>query len=74
MKSLYNLIIEDHREIKKLNFKLCCSQQLTASVNSGTGVPTSTPSKIGDLYVDTTNLKLYFATGTTSSSDWTIAN
>jgi general stress protein 26 len=42
--------------------------------SSGTGVPSTTPSRVGLLYYDTTNKKLYFSTGTSSSSDWTIAN
>lgn len=46
----------------------------TPTISSGTSAPSSTPTKVGDIYVDTTNLKLYFATGTSSSSDWTIAN
>jgi hypothetical protein len=43
-------------------------------VTTGTAAPATTPSKVGDIYVDTTNKKLYFATGTSSSADWTIAN
>ncbi len=46
----------------------------TPTISSGTGVPGSTPTKVGDIYVDTTNKKLYFATGISSSADWTIAN
>lgn len=38
--------------------------------SSGAGVPTSTPANIGDLYVDTANLDMYFAKGTTNASDW----
>ena len=38
--------------------------------SSGAGVPTSTPSSIGDIYIDTTNLKIYISTGTTNASDW----
>jgi hypothetical protein len=45
-----------------------------AVVSTGTDVPSSTPSKVGDIYVDTSNKKLYFATGNGASSDWTIAN
>ena len=36
------------------------------------GVPDSTPVRVGDLYVDTLYNKLYFAIGTNSSSDWQI--
>ena len=41
-----------------------------SKVSSGTTAPTSTPDSVGDIYVDTTNLKIYIATGTSSSSDW----
>lgn len=36
--------------------------------------PTSTPRKVGDMFVDTSANKVYVATGTSSSSDWTILN
>lgn len=44
------------------------------TVSSGSATPTSTPSVIGQLYVDTVAQKLYFAIGTSSSADWVIAN
>lgn len=44
------------------------------SIKRGTAPPATTPAKIGDLFVDTTNKKIYIATGTTSSADWTITN
>lgn len=40
----------------------------------GDGTPSTTPTKIGSLYIDTTNVKLYAAKGTTSSSDWFAVN
>lgn len=43
-------------------------------ISTGTAAPATTPGKIGDIFIDTTNKKLYFATGTSSSADWTIAN
>ena len=46
----------------------------TPTIRSGSGAPGTTPGKVGDLYVDTTGKKLYVATGTTNSSDWTITN
>lgn len=47
------------------------TDQKTRSVSSsGAGAPSSTPSNLGDIYIDTTNLKIYLATGTSSSSDW----
>lgn len=45
----------------------------TASM-SGSGAPATTPSSIGQMYTDTSGKKIYFATGTSSSSDWTIVN
>lgn len=43
-------------------------------ISSGSGAPNSTPSFIGQDYIDTTGKKVYKATGTSSSSDWTILN
>ena len=45
-------------------------QKTRAVSSSGAGVPSSTPSNLGDIYVDTTNLRFYIATGTSSSADW----
>lgn len=43
-------------------------------ISSGTTAPSSTPEKVGDVYLDTTAKKIYFATGTTDENDWTIIN
>lgn len=43
-------------------------------VSSGTAAPTTTPGKIGDMYVDTTNHKIYVSDGTTNSTNWRILN
>lgn len=40
------------------------------SATSGSGAPTSTPTAIGDKYIDTTAKRSYTAMGTSSSSDW----
>ena len=57
--------------------------QVTDRINSdtyfveytqGTSAPSTTPSRIGLLYMDTSANKLYFSSGTSSSSDWTIVN
>lgn len=40
------------------------------SVTSGAGAPASTPSSVGDIYIDTTNDFVYIATDTASSADW----
>lgn len=43
-------------------------------ISSGAGVPASTPSKVGDIYIDTTNDDAYIAVGTASSVDWERSN
>lgn len=43
------------------------------SISSGAGAPSSTPSKVGDIYIDTTNDNSYIAVATTASSDWSSA-
>lgn len=37
---------------------------------SGSGAPATTPTKIGQHYIDTTNGNSYISTGTSSSADW----
>ena len=39
-------------------------------VSTGTAIPSTTPSKVGDIFVDTTNKNVYVAIGTTGPSDW----
>ena len=43
-------------------------------ISSGAGTPSSTPSKVGDIYIDTTSDDAYIAVGTASSSDWEKSN
>lgn len=50
--------------------KITCSP----TISSGTVAPTSTPSKVGDIYIDTTNTHTYVANGISSSSDWVKQN
>lgn len=50
------------------------SATLVPTISTGTSAPGTTPAKVGDMFIDTTGKKLYFATGTSSSADWTIAN
>ena len=40
------------------------------NVSSGAGAPSSTPTAVGDIYVDTTGDNVYSAAGTASSADW----
>ncbi len=44
------------------------------AITSGTTAPSSTPTKIGDIYVNTSGSKVYIAKGTSSSADWLILN
>ncbi len=47
------------------------TDQKTRSVgSSGAGAPSSAPSNLGDIYIDTTNKKMYIAMGTSAASDW----
>ncbi len=41
---------------------------------SGAGVPGTTPTAIGQIYVDTNATKVYISTGTVNSGSWTILN
>lgn len=43
-------------------------------ISSGTVAPTSTPTKPGDIYVNTSGPTVYIATGNSSSGDWTAVN
>ena len=45
-------------------------QNTKAVASSAAGAPSTTPANLGDIYIDTTNLKIYIATGTSSSADW----
>jgi len=40
------------------------------NVSSGAGAPATTPSRVGDIYIDTTADVFYIATGVASSADW----
>jgi len=43
-------------------------------ITTGTTAPSSTPTKVGDQFIDTTNGNIYIAKGTTSSADWVQVN
>lgn len=38
--------------------------------SSGIGAPGSTPSEVGDIYIDTQAKNVYISAGTSSSADW----
>lgn len=47
---------------------------LAPQVSSGIVAPTTTPTKVGNIYVDTLARKMYIAVGTANSGDWEIVN
>lgn len=47
---------------------------LAPTISQGIVAPTSTPAKVGDVYVDTILRQVYVAVGTTSSADWELLN
>ena len=44
------------------------------NISSGTAAPSTTPIKVGNIFVDTVNNKIYISDGTTSSGNWKILN
>ena len=56
------------------NYRDGSTWQAQVGMTFGTAAPTSTPTAVGNFFLDTTNKKLYVATGTASSADWTILN
>jgi hypothetical protein len=44
------------------------------TVSTGTSAPSTTPVRVGNMFVDTTGKKIYVATGIASSADWEILN
>lgn len=44
------------------------------NVTIGIAVPATTPVKVGDVFIDTVNKKVYYGMATSSSSSWVILN
>lgn len=44
------------------------------TVMVGSGAPTSTPRRVGDIYISTTTSKVYFSTATVNSASWIVVN
>lgn len=44
------------------------------NISSGSSAPSTTPDKIGDIYIDTVSHKIYVADGVVNSSNWIIVN
>lgn len=56
------------------NNKIAISGASLPQISSGTNAPTTTPSKAGDIYIDTCNYKTYISKGNSSSADWVKQN
>jgi len=67
LESLLNSHVHDGRETRNVNTN-------SPTITSGTAAPTTTPKKVGDIFIRTDTGKAYFAKGTSSSSDWFIVN
>jgi hypothetical protein len=44
------------------------------AVTSGVVAPSSTPTALGQMFIDTAAAKVYVSTGTSASTDWKILN
>jgi hypothetical protein len=49
-------------------------QFVTPQISTGTAAPATTPTKVGDTFIDTTNGNIYIAKGTTDATDWVQVN
>lgn len=58
------------REFDNVYRELAAKATSGATITSGAGAPSSTPTTIGDVYLDTTATREYRAYGTSSSADW----
>lgn len=47
---------------------------VSSLVSTGSVAPSSTPSSVGLIYVDTVTAEIYISTGTSSSADWALTN
>ncbi len=56
--------------IEALAEVITAAKVIAATVEIGTGAPSSTPAKVGLWYIDTSGGQLYFSKGTSSSADW----
>ena len=45
-------------------------QKARIKITTGITAPVAAPDAIGYVYIDTTNLKMYIAMGTSAASDW----
>lgn len=48
--------------------------QKSPSIFTGTGAPSVAPIKVGDIFINTANSKVYIATATATSGSWAILN
>lgn len=61
-------------DIKRIKTYDGSAWRYSPNVYTGTAAPATTPLAVGDTFIDTSGAKMYVATGTASSADWTIVN
>ncbi len=59
---------------RSLTFGRNLATATTPLIATGTAIPATTPAQVGDIFIDTTNSKVYVADGTTNSNNWVLAN
>lgn len=78
--ALMSFVVDEDNMASNLATKVPTQQSVKAyvdakpTISSGAGAPSSTPSKVGDIYIDTTGDDAYVAVGTASSADWEKTN
>lgn len=70
LNDLKDALVDGTLEINTSGIRIGGTTYTIPNISSGSGAPGSTPSKVGDLYIDTSGNAAYIATGTSSSGDW----
>jgi hypothetical protein len=55
-------------------YSILAESKNTSKISFGAGTPTSTPGKVGDIYISTTTQKVYISTAAATSGSWVIVN
>jgi hypothetical protein len=67
LESLFARHSHDGRETQSVSGRI-------PNITSEAAAPTTTPKKIGDIFIRTDTAKVYISTGTSASTDWKILN
>jgi hypothetical protein len=74
MSSLTAGLTHYNTDLKRMTWYDGTAWRYSPTAFTGTAAPATTPVAVGDTFTDTVGLKMYVATGTASSADWTILN